>query len=171
MVELALFFDIHRCIGCYACEVACKQEKDLPVGPRLIRVYTVGPRQVGEKLCMDNVPVTCKQCGKPSCMYACPQGAISKRSDGVVVINNGLCIGCKACIQACPIGGMQFNHVKKVAVKCDLCIDRVEQGLKPSCVHHCPAEAISFGDVNKLTEKVKERYALAVSKTSEESET
>jgi Fe-S-cluster-containing dehydrogenase component len=167
MVEYALLFDIRRCIGCYACEIACKQENDLPVGPRLIRVITIGPRMVGEKLSMDYVPVACIQCGKPDCMDVCPKKAITKRPDGIVVINEELCSGCKLCIQACPLGVMQFNPAKNVAVKCTMCPGRIEKGLKPSCVQHCPAEAIRFGDINELTEVVRKNYAAVISTAAE----
>lgn len=159
MAELMLLFDIKKCIGCRACEVACKQEKDLPVGPRLIYVSIVGPRQVGDKLRMDFIPITCLHCGKAPCIEACPEKAILKREDGVVIINDGLCNGCKLCLQVCPFGGIQYHPIERIAIKCDLCIERVDKGLKPACVQHCPAQAIVLDDANSVTKLLREKRA------------
>lgn len=143
--QLSLRFDTKRCMGCYACEVACKQEHDLPVGPRLIRVIQFGPTEVDGKLRMDFVPTTCIQCKNPSCMAICPVDAISKdERTGVVLIDKCSCIGCKLCLEACTFGVVQFDHTNRVALKCDLCMERTVRDLKPSCVVHCPAEAITL---------------------------
>lgn len=159
MVRYGLLVDHKLCFGCYACEIACKQENDLPVGPRWIRVITVGPKKVNGKLVMDFVPMTCVHCAKPPCAEACPVNAITKRADGIVLIDGELCIGCNACIPACPFRALQVNPETGIAEKCTLCVDRVEKGLKPSCVQHCPAGAICFGEINKITEEARKREA------------
>ena len=150
MSRKALLVDIDLCYGCFACEVACKQEHELPVGPRFIRVHRIGPKKVDGKLVMDFYPMHCMHCAKPACIEACPVDAITQRSDGIVLISGEMCTGCMACIEACPFGAPQFNPASGLVEKCDLCVERVEQGKLPACVHHCPTGAIQFGDPNEF---------------------
>lgn len=157
MVKKSLLFDGDRCIGCFACEVACKQEHNIPAGEHLIRIFRVGPVKVNGKLTMNFVAIRCMHCGKPSCMKACPVGAISKRSDGIVIFNEELCTGCKACMETCPFGAPQYNSEKDVVRACNLCVERVDKGLTPSCVHHCPTSALYFGDCNTFTSRIPGR--------------
>lgn len=157
-----MFVDIEKCVGCQTCEVACKQANNLPVGPRPMRVMTVGPLMTDGKFHMHFVPMRCMHCGKPPCMEACPTGAITKRSDGIVVIDEASCTGCKLCVEACPFGAIKFNDDKNVVVKCTLCADRLDRGLQPMCVLHCPAQAIRIGDINELTELIQQKRAEAV---------
>ncbi len=124
------------CMGCHACEVACKQEHGLGVGPRLVRVI--------EEI-SDFIPVYCHHCARPSCKEACPVEAISRNEQGIVLIDNDLCIGCRECIEACPFGAMQFEDNQEVAVKCDLCIERLVDNKQPSCMGVCPTGCIQFG--------------------------
>ena len=138
----SLYVDLDRCFGCYACEVACKQEHDLPVGPRWIRVIQDGPKEVSEGLQLDFYPTFCKQCDDPKCADACPEKSISKSPEGLVLINPDLCNGCKACIEACPFGLMDYDPLKGKASKCDLCKERLNQGLQPRCVILCPGKAL-----------------------------
>jgi Fe-S-cluster-containing dehydrogenase component len=158
--EYALIVNTRDCFGCNACEVACKQEHNLPVGPRWIRVYPDGPREIEGKSQMRYVVTHCMHCSQPRCMDACPVGAISKREDGIVLVNEELCTGCKECIDACPLGVMQFDEEKEVAQKCDLCVDRIDQGLKPACVNACPGYCIYFGDINEVTERIGKQKLL-----------
>ena len=115
-------------------------------------MVTVGPRKVNDKILVDYVPVTCAHCAKPPCADVCPTKAITKREDGVVIIDGDLCNGCLACISACPFAIIRLNEEKGVAEKCNLCLDRIERGLKPACVQHCQAGAILFGDTNEVAE-------------------
>lgn len=154
MLKKSLLFDADECIGCFACEVACKQEHNIPAGENWIRISKVGPTKVGGKLTMSFAAVRCRHCGKPACLAACPVKAISKRSDGVVLFHEELCTGCKACIEACLFGAPQYNSEKDVVEACNLCVDRIDKGLKPSCVHHCPTKALYFGECNAFTPKV-----------------
>jgi Fe-S-cluster-containing dehydrogenase component len=159
MEKKSLIVDTDLCYGCFTCEVACKQEHGLPVGTNFIKVQQIGPHRVGGKLKMDFVPMACKHCGKPACLEACPVDAIYKRSDGIVLINEETCIGCQLCIEACPFGAPQFVSEKNVVEKCDLCVDRIDQGQLPACVHHCPTEAILFGNPNTLSRRLQKRRA------------
>ena len=159
MEKKSLCVDIDLCYGCFTCEVACKQEHGIGVGPHLIKVKQVGPTRIGGKLVMDFVPMACQHCGKPACLEACPEDAISKRSDGVVLINEKKCTGCQMCLEACPFGAPQFIPEKNVVQKCDLCVARIDQGQLPACVHHCPTGALIFGDPNLLSEQIRQRRA------------
>lgn len=159
--EYALIAVNEDCTGCHACEVACKQEHDLPVGPRWIRVLSDGPSEVGGRLQLRYVVAHCMHCSHPPCQDACPVAAISKRADGIVLIDEELCIGCKECLEACPLGVMQFDADKGVAQKCDLCVDRLDQGLLPACVAICPARCLYSGDIHEVTARLARKRSPA----------
>jgi len=148
MAKKSLLFDAQECIGCFTCEVACKQEHNIPAGTHWIRIFKDGPKKVGGRLQMKYRARRCRHCGKPACLGACPVGAISKREDGIVLFNEDLCTGCKSCIEACPFAAPQYNPEKEVVGACNLCTERTDQGLKPSCVQHCPTNALYYGDAN-----------------------
>ena len=155
MNQTTLLIDIDKCIRCYACEVACKEEHDLPAGPRPIRVCTIGPREIGGNLYLDFIPVVCLHCEEPYCVYFCPAGAINKASEDIVLIDENKCTGCRLCVYGCPFGTMNFNQETQKAVKCDFCQDRLKAGLEPSCVQHCIGGAlqlVSTDELQKLTE-------------------
>jgi len=158
-MKLTLMADISLCVGCYACEVACKQEHDLPEGPKWIKAVQIGPKEIGGKLVMDFVPMHCRHCENPPCIQACPVSAICKRNDGIVLFNEELCIGCNDCIEACPFGAPQYNPEKEVVQACNLCYERIDQGLLPACVQNCPTQALIFGDPYILTDRLREKQA------------
>jgi Fe-S-cluster-containing dehydrogenase component len=117
-------------------QVACKQEHGLRVGPRLVQVI---------ERASDFIPIYCHDCAKPPCKEACPVDAISRNNKGIVLIANDLCIGCRDCIEACPFGAMQFEGNLGVAVKCDLCVERLAESKQPACMGVCPTGCIHFG--------------------------
>jgi len=135
MDKVTLIIDKKDCMGCHACEVACKQEHHLGVGPRLVQVI--------EKI-SEYIPIYCHHCAKPPCKEACPVDAILRNEQGIVLINNDLCIGCRDCVQACPFGAMQFDDNREVALKCDLCVDRLAENKEPACVSVCPTGCIRY---------------------------
>jgi Fe-S-cluster-containing dehydrogenase component len=143
MRRFALQVEEEKCWGCRACEVACKQENRAPDGARLIRIIEDGPRPIDGRLQFVFRAQRCRQCADPACASACAVGAISKRADSVVVLERDECIGCRACIEACPYDAIAFDEAAAVALKCNLCHHRLDQGLLPACADNiCLAHCI-----------------------------
>jgi Fe-S-cluster-containing dehydrogenase component len=163
-MEKMLLIDIDRCIRCFACEVACKQENDLPVGYRWNSVVTIEPRRINEELVSDFVFTTCMQCEDPNCALACPEEAITKRKDGIIIIDETLCKGCGQCVHACPFGAIQINPEKKKAWKCSMCIQRLEQDKEPSCVQHCAGGSLQYVTSDELKKATKGRHQAVIGK-------
>lgn len=132
------------CCGCHACEVACKQEHRLGVGPRLIRIIESSP---------SFVPVYCRHCADAPCAKACPVQAIERNAEGVVLVSAETCIGCRDCVVACPFGAMQFDGENGIALKCDLCREKVNKGEATACSLICPTQCIVWGDEKVIAEK------------------
>lgn len=151
MADKVMLVDLDRCIGCYGCEVSCKQEHDLPVGPRWIRVVQVGPREVEGEMHLDFVPTLCFHCDDPPCIAACPvEGALLKREDGLVLIDAEKCTQCMECVEACPWGLIQRNEAESTVGKCDLCFERIDGGHLPACAHNCLGGSIEFLDRSEM---------------------
>lgn len=154
--------DSSRCIGCFACEVACRLEHGLPAQVRTIRAIEIGPIEKGSELSLTFQPSTCFHCETPSCVSVCPKGAMQKRKDGIVFSDPELCIGCQTCAIACPFGVPQLNTSTGKIAKCDGCKDRVEKGLWPVCALRCPTGALIFGSPVRVVQEVRQREALRV---------
>jgi anaerobic dimethyl sulfoxide reductase subunit B len=159
--QKAFYFDASSCIGCKACQNACIDKNDLPLGIRWRRVFEYGG---GNWLNIDNVETpnnvfmyevstACQHCSNPVCLEVCPAAAISKRSDGIVLIDETKCIGCRYCQWACPYGAPQFNEETKAMTKCNFCYDLQDQGLNPACVDACVMRCLDFGDLDELRQK------------------
>lgn len=138
-----MFIDVDKCYGCYACVVACAAENNVPLSVfrTWVEMYEINGRKVF-------VPKLCNHCEYPSCVEPCPVNATYRDKDGVVLVDDEACIGCGACIVACPYGVRFFNPIKGVADKCTLCDHRITKGLLPACVEACPTGARVFGDLN-----------------------
>jgi Fe-S-cluster-containing dehydrogenase component len=162
MKENALLVESSRCIGCCSCEVACKMEHDLPAGPRPIKVIQLGPVEQGDELIMSFQFTTCFHCDRPACVLACPTGAMQKRKDGIVFSDEELCIGCQTCAVACPFGIPELNPATGKIAKCDGCMDRVDQGLWPSCALKCPTGSLNFGAPLRVVQDLRVREALRI---------
>ena len=144
MKQHALIIDQELCWGCKTCEVACKQENRAADGTRLISVLEDGPPIDGKLDFLFKVNV-CRHCDDPPCVDACPEEAILKRQDGIVVMDYQKCSGCEACIEACLYDAIAFDENKGVAQKCNLCHHRVDMGLIPACADNvCLAHCIDF---------------------------
>jgi Fe-S-cluster-containing dehydrogenase component len=143
----ALEINHEACWGCKTCEVACKQENRAADGVKLISVSEEKPRMIDGKLDFVFRVNLCRHCDEPPCVSACPEEAIAKRSDGIVVMDYDLCTGCQLCIEACPYDAIDFDDEKGIAQKCNLCHHRVDRGLIPACADNvCLAHCIYFGD-------------------------
>ena len=160
MSKYILRHDEANCIGCLACEVHCKTNKDLGAGPDPCKVIALGPFDVDGHPRMRFVFMPCFHCEDPWCVRACPTGAMQKREkDGIVFVESPLCIGCKSCIAACPWGTPQWDPATNKVVKCDYCKDRVDVGLQPACVTKCVTGCLSFGVADEVPDPRRERYA------------
>jgi Fe-S-cluster-containing dehydrogenase component len=151
MTGHALFIDEERCWGCMTCEVACKQESGTADGVRLIAVGEEGPALLNGRWHFVYRVNLCRHCDDPPCAEACPEEAIIRREDGIVVMDYNACTGCGSCIDACPYLAISMDTEKGIAQKCNLCHHRVDQGLIPACADNvCLAHCIHFGDPDQL---------------------
>ena len=147
MANYGFAIDLRKCIGCHACTIACKAEHDIPIGVNRCWVKTV------EKGTFPDTrrfffPVLCNQCDAAPCVSICPTRALYKRRDGIVDLNGAACIGCRACMEACPYDQLFIDPNTRTAEKCNFCANRVENNLLPSCVIVCPTQCRIFGDLD-----------------------
>lgn len=147
VVQWAKVIDQTRCIGCHACTTACKSENLVPLS--VTRTY-VKHVDVGifPQVRRAHQVTRCNQCAHAPCVTACPTTAMFKRADGIVDFDKSICIGCKACIAACPYDAIFINPEDHSAEKCNFCAHRIDVGLEPACVVVCPTQAILIGDMN-----------------------
>ena len=173
------FTDTTVCIGCKACEVACKEWNNLPADSlgltgesfdntgvlsentwRHVSFIEQDVRQSGKPpgqggwLMMSDV---CKHCHNPPCLEACPTGALFKTEFDTVVIQQDICNGCGYCVPACPFGVVATSTLDGKAHKCTLCYDRLKGGLEPACAKACPTDSIQFGELSDLHERAERR--------------
>ncbi len=150
--------DNRKCIGCHACSVACKSENDVPLGVYRTWVKYVETGQFPDT--RRHFQVTrCNHCANPPCVRICPVAAMYQRRDGIVEFDPSVCIGCKACMQACPYEAIYIDPDSHTAAKCHYCAHRVEIGLEPSCVVVCPEHAILAGDLDDPDSEISRTLA------------
>jgi Fe-S-cluster-containing dehydrogenase component/formate-dependent nitrite reductase membrane component NrfD len=139
--------DQDRCIGCHACTVACKEEHQVPVGVFRTWVKHIEKGEFPHTSRHFGV-MRCNHCDDSPCTEICPTSALYTRADGIVDFDNRRCIGCKACMQACPYDALYIDPNHNTAAKCNFCAHRVERSLEPACVIVCPTQAILAGDLD-----------------------
>ncbi|MCM3903496.1 MAG: polysulfide reductase NrfD [Pyrinomonadaceae bacterium] len=146
-VKWAKVIDHTRCIGCHACTTACKSENLVPLSVTRTYVKHVDIGVFPQTRRAHQV-TRCNQCAHAPCVTACPTTAMFKRADGIVDFDKSICIGCKACMAACPYDAIFINPEDHSAEKCNFCAHRIDMGLEPACVVVCPTQAILIGDMN-----------------------
>jgi Fe-S-cluster-containing dehydrogenase component len=158
VARFGMVIDTRKCVGCMDCVVACKTENDVPDGH--CRDW-ISQRLQGE---MPDLRLTitserCNHCDSPPCVTCCPTGASHVQDFGrVVLVDHDKCIGCKACLAACPYGA-RFIHPDGYADKCTFCMHRVARGLEPACVAVCPTHCMHFGDLDDPNSEVSRLVA------------
>jgi len=167
------FTDATLCIGCKACEVACKQWNQLPadgleftghsydntkhLGATTWR-HVAFKEKIGDKLAKWlMVSDVCKHCADAPCQQSCPTGSIVYNQFGSVYVQADICNGCGYCVSACPFGVIERTDLDGHAHKCTLCFDRQADGMEPACAKACPTASIQFGPVQKLRQKAEKR--------------
>ncbi len=174
---VGFFTDTSLCIGCKACEVACKQWNQLPADGFAFsgmsydntlmlssttwrHVAFVESAGAGAKGAQSNwlmLSDVCKHCEYAGCLQACPTGAIVRTEFGTVYIQQDICNGCGYCVPSCPYGVVELSPHDHQAHKCTLCYDRLVDGLEPACAKSCPTDSIQFGYLDELQAKAYRR--------------
>lgn len=175
-VEISKLVDIDLCIGCKACEIACKEWNDLEVE----ETHNFGSYQSHEDLTastwdlmrfneveLDGNDIawlirkdSCLHCEEPGCLLACPApGAIVQYENGIVDFDQDKCIGCQYCVSGCPFDIPRFDSKTKKVYKCTMCVERISNGMEPACVKACPTGSIRFGTKEDMVLYGEEKVA------------
>ena len=178
MARYGMILDLNRCTGCMTCVLACKQENFTRPGVWWNKVFTL------EDVSSESIlyfRYGCMHCDNPPCAKACPEGAIYKRPDGIILMDRDKCKGHGECLEACPYGVIDMNpdqeyfpgqklpfqespeshrlHIPGKASTCTLCVHRIEQGREPACVAGCPSKVMIFGDLNDPESPIHEKLS------------
>jgi anaerobic dimethyl sulfoxide reductase subunit B (iron-sulfur subunit) len=154
-------FVVEECIQCHGCEVACKSWRGIELGVKWRRVENIWEGRYPDVKCK-SVSVSCMHCLEPACMEVCPEEAITKRPDGIVVVDREMCIGCGACGDACPYDVPRFGS-DGVMEKCDMCVaERDSDTDAPPCVATCPTEALALVKMDVAEKATAEKAMLGL---------
>jgi len=162
-MNYGFLIDNRKCIGCHACSTACKSENEVPLGVNRtwVKYVETGVYPNSTRHFQVN---RCNHCENPPCARICPVTAMYQREDGIVEFDPSVCIGCKACMQACPYDAIYIDPDTHTAAKCHFCAHRVDIGLEPACVVVCPEHAIIAGDMEDPTSEIS--HLLATNKVT-----
>jgi DMSO reductase iron-sulfur subunit len=155
--QLGFYVDAKRCIGCFTCAMACKNQYHQENGVVWRQVYAL-KTEIYPHHERAFYSLACNHCEHPTCLEVCPVNAYAKREDGIVVHDQEKCIGCGNCIRSCPYGAPRYNPALKKAEKCSLCWQRIDAGLAPACVQSCPTSALSLIDLSTFDEPNAVQY-------------
>jgi len=133
-----VYLNLDKCCGCRSCAAACAYGHHLQTLLAHSKLDTNA-----------DLPLHCLQCDQPACAAACPNDAMKKQEDGLVQRSYFKCVGCSSCVLACPFGVIKPDLTKYIVPKCDLCIDRLEEGDIPRCVETCTSGALSFEAIDE----------------------
>lgn len=150
MARKGFYIDTTRCVNCKTCQVACKEKFHLRSGQnyRLVRSYEVGSYPDAR---LYSISGACNHCANPACVRNCPTGAMYKDiQDGTVQHNDDICIGCRACVLACPYGAPVYREEEGIVGKCNACIDTRGEDGSTTCEASCGMRAIKFGEFEEL---------------------
>ncbi len=182
MTRYAMVIDLNTCVGCNACMAACAMENQTPVWNDEWRTY-VHDKEIGtaERVTRRFFPRLCNHCSNPPCMTVCPTGATYQLDNGIVMVDEALCMGCGACAMACPYDarypityddiklgkeffGSDFRREYPSVDKCNFCAHRVAAGKQPACVETCVGESRMFGDLDDPNDPITELVASGVAR-------
>lgn len=155
MGHLGFLYDQTRCIGCNACQMACKDKHNLEAGLFFRRVDTIEDNQDQSWL---HVSGACNHCAEAACVKECPTGAMAYMEDGTVGHQRGMCIGCGTCTWVCPYGAPKLSRRLGIAMKCDACADARKEGSKPACVEACLTHCLDFCDLDEIPAGERAHY-------------
>lgn len=147
MARYGMMIDTRKCVGCYACRIACQMQNKLPVKVSYIKFYETEKGKF-PNVKFEIIPVQCQHCEDAPCATVCPTKATHITKDGVVLVDKDKCIGCKYCMVACPYNARTKDPSTGVIEKCNFCINLVKEGKQPVCVSTCIGGARVFGDLD-----------------------
>jgi len=160
-VTKVIVVDADKCYACLGCVVECAYRRagaspDVPLTSGVLRHAACDVVAVGT----EPVPLVCNHCEDAPCITVCPSGALHREAEGgPVLLDAELCIGCRACVMACPFGMIRLRAGSTSPAKCDLCIERAAEGLPPACVAACPTKALELRDLDEVIAEARRRAA------------
>ena len=154
-MRYGVLIDLRKCVGCHTCTVACQNENKLPFDMKWNRVLRMGPVGTYPDLKAYSIPVPCMHCKEAPCVEGCPTGASYRTKEGIVLVDENKCVGCKFCMVVCPYDARSYDAEKGVVKKCVMCVERVAQGMQPRCVETCQLKARTFGDIDDENSEIR----------------